>query len=130
MILITFGQEVSFRFTWRISINSESPKKKLALIAQDAIDSNHGMSLTLPREQNLDPAAYEVMTLNTPDVPMEFNNNPLRQIYVYDTMGSGKGWKYLKAVDLRTGSIWTVKESRDNKKEVVREMESRLETRS
>lgn len=80
-------------------------QKKLFLIAQDTIDSDHGMKLTLPREQNLDPTAYEAMTLNTPDISMEFNNKPLRQIYVYDTIGSGKGWKYLKAVDLRTGSI-------------------------
>ncbi|OBT65329.1 hypothetical protein VE03_04629 [Pseudogymnoascus sp. 23342-1-I1] len=75
----------------------------------------------MPRDMDLDPAAYETRTFNTPDMPTKFNHRPLRQIHVYDTIGSGRGWDCLKAVDLRTGRIWAVKESRRPKKEAVGE---------
>ena len=121
LMQIIFGQEVSFQFKWRIPIGSKTAKKNLASIAQATIASNQGMALTVQRDRNVDPTSYEARTSNTPNVPKEFDRKPLRQIYVYDTIGSGRGWECLKAVDLRTGTVWAVKESRNQKKEAVRE---------
>lgn len=120
-MLINFGQEVSFQFKWRISIGSETVRKKLASIAQATIASNQGMTLTMPEDINLDPRAYKPRTFNTPDVPTKFNRRSFRQIHVYSTIESGRGWECLDAVDLRMGSIWDVKECRDPGTEAVGE---------
>ncbi|KFZ19079.1 hypothetical protein V502_03864 [Pseudogymnoascus sp. VKM F-4520 (FW-2644)] len=121
LMQIIFGQEVSFQFKWRIPISSKTAKKNLASIAQATIASNQGMVLTVQRDRNVDPTAYEARTSNTPNVPKEFDRKPLRQIHLYDTIGSGRGWECLKAVDLRTGTVWAVKESRNQKKEAAGE---------
>lgn len=121
MICIFFGQDASFQFKWRLSVDAKSSRKRLASIAQAVIASNQGMTLIVPRDTNLDPTAYEARTFNTPNVPMEFNDKPLRQIHVYDTIESRGSWKCLKAVDLSTGNIWAVKECRNSKNEAVGE---------
>lgn len=121
MILINFGREVSFQFKWRIPIDSETVRDKLASIAQATIASNQGTALTMPEDLNPGPRAYEPRTFNTPDVPTKFNHRPFRQIHVYSTIESGRGWECLEAVDLRTGRIWAVKECRDSGTEAVGE---------
>ncbi|KFY95600.1 hypothetical protein V498_03279 [Pseudogymnoascus sp. VKM F-4517 (FW-2822)] len=121
MISINLGREVSFQFKWRISIDSKTVRDKLTSIAQATIASNQGTTLTMPEDLNPDPRAYEPRTFNTPDVPTKFNHRPFRQIHVYSTIESGRGWECLEAVDLRTGSIWAVKECRDSGTEAVGE---------
>jgi hypothetical protein len=94
---------------------------KLASIAQATIAANQGMTLVVPRDRNLDPTAYEARTVNTPKVPKEHDNKPLRQVHSYGEIGSGGFGHVFKAVDLRTGCIWAVKECINPKKEVLGE---------
>jgi hypothetical protein len=116
---IAFGREVSFQFIWRQSGGADDYKKKLAFIAQATVESNKDMTLTMPQHKNVDPASYEVRTQNTPNVPIQFDCKPLRQIHVYMTIGSGAFGNVSKAVELGTGDIWAVKECRNPKKKLV-----------
>ncbi|KFY46045.1 hypothetical protein V495_02685 [Pseudogymnoascus sp. VKM F-4514 (FW-929)] len=121
LMQIVFGAEVSFQFKWRLSVDSETSKKKLSSIARAIIASNQGMTIAEPRDSHPHLTRHECRTFNTPNVPAEFDDKPPRQIHEYDTIDSGAGWECVKAVDLRTGRIWAVKGSRNPEEKVIGE---------
>ncbi|KAI9172676.1 Serine/threonine-protein kinase PrkC [Paramyrothecium foliicola] len=115
MISICFGQYASFQFIWHVSTAAEdvaSVGLQLARIAANTHVNDQRAILAVPRIPNLDSTAYEARTINTPDVPVEYDGQPLRQIHVYNKIGSGHFGNVSKAVDLATGRIWAVKECR------------------
>ena len=116
-ITIRFGRQASFVFTWLVSVDPSSPNYNgitalLSHAARESQDLKRGEGLTVLRDPNLNPTAFEERTHLTPDVPTEFDGQPLRQVHGYKTLGEGAFGVVSKAVDLATGSIYAVKTCR------------------
>ncbi|RMD45107.1 hypothetical protein DV735_g111, partial [Chaetothyriales sp. CBS 134920] len=116
-ITVVFGADALFQFIWKISIDPRDMKDVqggLARIARSTINPSKGMNLTELRDPNLHPTAYEARTRNTPVVPPQYDGRPLRQIHVYKELGRGGFGTVFLAVDLATGKLWAVKESKQS----------------
>ncbi|AEO65621.1 uncharacterized protein THITE_2044078 [Thermothielavioides terrestris NRRL 8126] len=112
-IVLEIGTNIRFHFVWQVRLDQASVERirsQLARFAQANLVPEQGMTLDVPRDPRLAPTAFEKRTKNTPEVPKEYDGQPLRQIHVYKELGRGAFGVVYKAVDLATGRLWAVKE--------------------